>query len=98
MGDRDFPILFDSPGETELSSSSTSIKTNRERDDRFRDTRMSFDSPSKFAVWMPKEAGGETRFVLQRTRALPLASLQRGLGLITPHATRWLRHPDQTSD
>lgn len=52
---------------TERSSSSTSTKTTKERDDLFRDARTSYDSLSKFSVWVPNDAGGETRFVLKRS-------------------------------
>ncbi len=32
----------------------------------FKNARYSYDSPSKFSVWVPTEQGGEIRFVLQR--------------------------------
>lgn len=40
--------------------------TSPNRDDLFKNTRTSYDSFSKFSIWVANDSGEETRFVLQR--------------------------------
>jgi hypothetical protein len=48
------------------STRSTRSPSTADREELFRDARMTYDSLNKFSVWVPNDAGGETRFVLKR--------------------------------
>ncbi|MCI5218995.1 MAG: DUF2939 domain-containing protein [Candidatus Electrothrix sp. LOE2] len=40
--------------------------TQPKKDDLFKNARYSYDSMSKFSIWVPNDKGGEARFVLNR--------------------------------
>lgn len=48
------------------STPSSRSPSTADRENLFRDARMSYDTLSTFSVWVPNDTGGETRFVLKR--------------------------------
>lgn len=48
------------------NSESTSTNEKPKEEDLFKNARYSYDSHSKFSIWVPNEKGEEARFVLKR--------------------------------
>lgn len=53
-------------GKKPSKHSGTGNSTPPQKDDLFKDARFSYDSTSKFSIWVANDQGEEARFVLQR--------------------------------
>lgn len=53
-------------GEKPSKNGNVESTTPTKKDDLFKDARFSYDSTSKFSIWVPNDEGKEIRFVLQR--------------------------------